>query len=269
MTSPDVARLPELAKAGGRSLLFHQLRYDVLAMRRNRRSQFFIVLLPLLLLSVFVGLYGTDTVEVAGHQVEANRASVPGVMSLAVLTGSFMALAMTVVNQREAGILKRRRASPVPAAVLVLSRVLTATLSSLAAVAVMVVVADAAFGIDPPPGGLLPALLAVLVGSLCFACCGYAVASLVTSAESAQPILQVTMLPLQLLSGLYFPMSQLPDWLQHVANAFPLAHLTDALQHAWLPTGATVDWGDLGIMALWGVAMAFVAARRFKWLPSE
>jgi ABC-2 type transport system permease protein len=267
----NVARLPEPAEAGGRNpnLFLHQLRYDVLAMRRNRRSQFFIVLLPLLLLSVFVGLYGTDTVEVAGHQVEANRASVPGVMSLAVLTGSFMALVMTVVSQREAGILKRRRAAPVPAAVLVLSRAATATISSVAAVAVIVVVADAAFGIDPPPGGLLPALLAVLAGSLCFACCGYAVASLVTSAESAQPILQVTLLPLQLLSGLYFPMSQLPDWLQHVANAFPLAHLTDALQHSWLQTGATVAWGDLGIMALWAVAAAIVAARRFKWLPAE
>jgi ABC-2 type transport system permease protein len=269
MTTRNVARLPELAKAGGRNVLLHQLRYDLLTMRRNRRSQVFILLLPLLLLCVFAGLYGTDTVEVAGEHVAGNRASVPGVMSLAVLTGSFLALTMAVVYQREGGILKRRRAAPVPAAVLVLSRVVTATVSSLAAVLVMVVVADAAFGIDPPPGGLLPALLAVVVGSLCFACCGYAVASLIGNVESAQPILQFTLLPLQLLSGLYFPMSQLPDWLQHVANAFPLAHLTDALQHAWLPTGATVDWGDLGIMALWGVAMAFVAARRFKWLPAE
>jgi ABC-2 type transport system permease protein len=264
----DVARLSRPAEARGR-LFLHQLHYDVLAMRRNRRSQFFILLLPLLLLSLFAGLYGSGTVEVAGQQVAGDRAAVPGVMSLAVLTGSFTALVMTVVNQREGGILKRRRATPVPAAVLVLSRAATATLSSLAAVAVMVVVADVAFGIDPPPGGLLPALLAALLGSLCFACCGYAVASLVASADSAQPILQVLTLPLQLLSGLYFPMSQLPDWLQHVANAFPLAHLTDALQHAWLPTGATVAWGDLGIMALWGLATAFVAARRFKWLPSE
>ena len=180
-----------------------------------------------------------------------------------------MALVMAVVNQRENGILKRRRATPVPAAVLVISRAVTATLSSVAAVRVMVIVARAAFGIDPPPGGVLPALLATLVGSLCFACCGYAVASLITTVESAQPILQVTLLPLQMMSGLYFPMSQLPDWLQHIANAFPLAHLTDALQHAWLPTGATIAWGDLGIMALWAAGTAFVAARRFKWLPAE
>jgi ABC-2 type transport system permease protein len=251
------------------ALFLHQLRFDLLTMRRNRRSQFFILLLPLLLLAVFTGLYGTHTVEVAGHHVAANRASVPGVMSLAVLTGSFMALVMTVVSQRQDGILKRRRASPVPAAVLVLSRVVAATVSSVAACAVMVVVADVGFGISPPPGGLLPALLAAVGGSLCFASCGYAVASFVTSAEAAQPILQVVLLPLQLLSGLYFPMSQLPAWLQHVADAFPLAHLTDALQHAWLPSGATVAWDDLGIMALWAVAAAFVAARRFQWLPAD
>jgi ABC-2 type transport system permease protein len=248
-------------------LFFHQLRFDVLSIRRNRRAQFFIILLPLLLLVTFAGLFGTDAVEVAGHQVAANRASVPGIMGLAVLTSSLMALVLSVVSQREAGILKRRRATPVPAAVLVLSRAVTATLSSVAACGVMVFVADAAFGIAPPPGGLGPALLAVVVGSLCFACCGYAIAAMVTSADSAQPILQVVMLPLQMISGIYFPASQLPAWLQHVADAFPLAHLTDALQHAWLPTGATVAWGDIGIMALWGAAAAFVAARRFKWLP--
>jgi ABC-2 type transport system permease protein len=248
-------------------LFLHQLRFDVLSIRRNRRAQFFIILLPLLLLVTFAGLFGTDAVEVAGHQVAANRASVPGIMGLAVLTSSLMALVLSVVSQREAGILKRRRATPVPAAVLVLSRAVTATLSSVAACGVMVLVADAAFDISPPPGGLGPALLAVVVGSLCFACCGYAIAAMVTSADSAQPILQVVMLPLQMISGIYFPASQLPAWLQHVANAFPLVHLTDALQHAWLPSGATVAWGDIGIMALWGAAAAFVAARRFKWLP--
>jgi ABC-2 type transport system permease protein len=248
-------------------LFLHQLRFDMLSIRRNRRAQFFIILLPLLLLVTFAGLFGTDAVEVAGHEVPANRASVPGIMGLAVLTSSLMALVLSVVSQREAGILKRRRATPVPATVLVLSRAVTATLSSVAACGLMVFVADAAFDISPPPGGLGPALLAVVVGSLCFACCGYAIAAMVTNADSAQPILQVVMLPLQMISGIYFPASQLPDWLQHVASAFPLAHLTDALQHAWLPSGATVAWEDVGIMALWGVAAAFVAARRFKWLP--
>jgi ABC-2 type transport system permease protein len=250
-------------------LFLHQLRYDLLSIRRNPRAQFFILALPLLLLVTFAGLFGTDAVEVAGQQVAADRASVPGIMGLAVLTAAFMSLTMTVVAQRENGILKRRRATPVPAVVLVLSRAVTVTVSSVVSCGLMAVVAGAAYGIDPPPGGLFPALLAVVVASLCFACCGFAVASLITSPDGAQPVLQVILLPLQMISGIYFPMSQLPAWLQHVANAFPLAHLTSALQHAWLPGGAQIAWGDLGILALWGVAMAGVAAKRFRWLPSR
>jgi ABC-2 type transport system permease protein len=248
-------------------LFLHQLRFDLLAMRRNRRAQFFILLLPLFLLVTFAGLFGSDAVEVAGEQVAANRASVPGIMGLAVLTSSFMALVMSVVNQREGGILKRRRATPVPAAVLVLSRAVTVTLSSVVACALLVLVAGVGFGIDAPAGSFGPLLLAVMTGSLCFACCGYAIAALVTTAEAAQPILQVVLLPLQMISGVYFPTSALPGWLQHVADAFPLAHLTDALQHAWLASGPSIAWGDLGIMALWGAGAAFAASRRFKWLP--
>jgi ABC-2 type transport system permease protein len=248
-------------------LLLHQLRFDLLSMRRNRRAQLFILVLPVLLLVTFAGLFGTNAVEVAGHDVAANRASVPGIMGLAVLTASFMALAIAVISQRESGILKRRRATPVPAAILVVSRALTAMISSVAACLLLVTVARLGYGIDPPPGGLFPALLAIVVGSLCFAACAYLIAASVSNAESAQPLMQALMLPLQMISGIYFPMSQLPDWLQHVANAFPLAHLTTALQHAWLPSGAEIAWGDLGIMALWAVGAAFVAARRFQWLP--
>jgi ABC-2 type transport system permease protein len=249
------------------ALLLHQLRFELLAIRRNRRAQLFILALPLVLLVAFAGLFGTDGVEVAGQQVPGNRASVPGIMGLAILTSSFVALAMTVAGQREAGILKRRRATPVPASVLVVSRALTATISSLAACALLVVVARTAYGIEPPSGFWPVGLLVVLVGSLCWACVGYAVSGVITSPEGSGPIVQVVMLPLQLISGVYFPASQLPDWLHAVAQLFPLVHLTDALQHAFLPTGATIAWSDLAVMAIWTVGAALVATRTFSWLP--
>ena len=249
------------------TLLLHQLRFDLIAIRRNRRATFFILLLPLLLLVTFAGLFGSQAVEVAGHSVAADRASVPGIMGLAVLTSSFMALVMNVVAQREIGILKRRRATPCPAWILVASRALTATVAAVVACGAMVVVAGAAFGIHPPPGGPLPALLAVVAGSLCFAACGFLAAALLRSVEAGQPVLQAGLLPLQMVSGVYFPTSQLPDWLRAVGAAFPLTHLVDALQHAWLPTGAEIAWGDLGSLALWGAAAALIPARRFAWLP--
>ena len=249
------------------ALLAHQLRFDLLALRRNRRMQMFGLVLPVLLLVTFAGLFGDQPVEVAGHMVPADRASVPGIMGLAVLTSSFMALVMMVVSQRQTGILKRRRSTPCPAWVLVSSRALAATFSSIAACAVMLVVAQSAYGLELASGGLVAALLAVVAGSLCFAAVAFLVSTFVSSPEAAQPLVQLLMLPLQMISGVYFPASQLPDWLQSIANAFPLVHLTDALQHAWLPSGGEIAWGDLGIMVLWGVAAGWIAARRFQWLP--
>jgi ABC-2 type transport system permease protein len=249
------------------TLLAHQLRFDLLALRRNRRMQLFGVALPLVLLVTFAGLFDATPVEVAGHMVPADRASVPGIMGLAVLTSSFMALAITVVTQRQLGVLKRRRSTPCPAWVLVASRALAAMLSSVVACAVMAVVAGAGYGFDLAGSGNVAALLAIVVGSLCFASCAFLVASLVSTPEAAQPLLQLVMLPLQLISGIYFPASQMPGWLQGLADAFPLVHLTNALQHAWLPSGGEIAWGDLGVMALWAMAAGWGAARTFKWLP--
>jgi len=140
------------------ALLAHQLRFDLLALRRNRRMQMFGLVLPVLLLVTFAGLFGDQPVEVAGHMVPADRASVPGIMGLAVLTSSFMALVMMVVSQRQTGILKRRRSTPCPAWVLVSSRALAATFSSIAACAVMLIVARSAYGLALASGGLVAAL---------------------------------------------------------------------------------------------------------------
>jgi ABC-2 type transport system permease protein len=251
------------------ALVMHQLRFDVLASLRNRRVVFLSIALPVLLLVVLTGLYGDSSdVEAIGRHVSAERAFVPGIMALAVLTSSFMTLLMTVAGQRQAGVLKRRRATPVPALVLILGRTLTATGISIAAVAVMLVIADAGYGIAPPTGFELPMLLGVVVGSVSFACCGYALAGLVTSPESAGPIVQVILLPLQLISGVYFPTSGLPDWLHTVASVFPLVHVTEALQHGMLPD-PSIPWGDLGVMALWALGAAAVAVRTFRWLPAK
>jgi ABC-2 type transport system permease protein len=251
------------------ALLAHQLRFDLLTARRNRRTQFFSIALPLLLLVTFAGLFGTDTVTVAGGaSTAANRASVPGIMGLAILTSSFIALLMSVVAQRQAGVLKRRRATPVPAAILIVSRAASVMVTSLAACLLLLLVADVAYGLAPPSGWIAPVLLSVILGSLCFSGIGFAVSAFVKSADSAGPIVQVILLPLQMISGVYFPASELPGWLHTIANIFPLAHLVDALQHAFLATGASVAWGDLAVMAAWAVGGAAIAARTFRWLPA-
>ena len=74
------------------TLVLHQLRFDIRAALRNRRTVFFSIALPVLLLVVLTGLYGdAGTVEAIGQTVDAQQAFVPGIMALAILTSSFIA----------------------------------------------------------------------------------------------------------------------------------------------------------------------------------
>ena len=72
---------------------------------------------------------------------------------------------------------------------------------------------------------------------------------------------------LSLISGIFVSIDQLPTWLADVARIFPVYHLTAGLQAALGTHGATLAAGNLGSLALWGLAGVAVAARRFRWEP--
>jgi ABC-2 family transporter protein len=103
------------------------------------------------------------------------------------------------------------------------------------------------------------------------ACCiGYAVASVLDSVDTAQPAIQLTTLPLYIISGIWVPTDSLSDGLRQVAKIFPVEHLSALLHQAYVPgtTGGHVAGGDLLVLAAWAAAAALFAARRFSWLPA-
>jgi ABC-2 type transport system permease protein len=120
--------------------------------------------------------------------------------------------------------------------------------------------------VDPSSLGALT--LSVAVGSLALACLGYAVSSAIGSADSAQPVTLAITLPLSFISGVYIPSLRLPSALQHIAEVFPLQHLVAALDRGFLPGSTGVAWGDLAVVAVWGLAGLALALWRFRWVPA-
>jgi ABC-2 type transport system permease protein len=98
-------------------LVLHQARYDLLGILRNRQARFFTLILPLLFLIIFVGVFGNHTID--GTNVKLSTTYVPGLSALGVIAASFVNLVISITAQRESGVLKRRRATPVPAWVLI------------------------------------------------------------------------------------------------------------------------------------------------------
>jgi ABC-2 type transport system permease protein len=206
---------------------------------------------------------------VAGGSIAQSTYYVPGIIALGIISAAFANLAASVVAAREAGIYKRRRATPVPAVVLIAARSIVAVATALVITAVLLAIGWAVFGASLP-GRTAPALvLDVVVGASSACCLGYALASIIDSADATVPILQSVTLPLYFISGVFIASSILPHWLLDVAAFFPVRHLETALLAAYNPhtAGSGLRLGDLAVIAAWGAAGLMVALLRFSWLP--
>ena len=257
------------AKATAVGLVLHQARYDLLGFLRNRQARFFTLVLPLIFLVIFVGVFGNH--EVRQTHVKASTYYVPGLSAMGLIAASFVNLVISITAQRESGVLKRRRATPVPAWVLIAGRSLTAIAVSLTTMTALLLVGRFAYGVHLPTETVPAVALTAVVGAAAFCVLGYALWTLISSEDSAQPMVQAIMLPLYFISGVFIPNVNLPSWMRHVAQLFPVQHLADGLHHAYDPAthGTGVVWTDLAVLGAWALVGIAVALRRFSWLPAR
>ncbi|HEV2370001.1 MAG TPA: ABC transporter permease [Acidimicrobiales bacterium] len=253
----------------GLRLLRHQLRYDLTILGRNRQARVFTIGMPIVMLVLFAAIFGNQYTRVGATQVRSSTYYVANLAAFAVVDAAFMALAIALVFEREHGILKRRRATPEPAWVVLASRALTGAVTSLVLAGALLLFGRVAYGASVPVR-MLPALaVTVMIGTISMCSLGFAAATAVRRADAAQPVVTALTLPLFFASGIFIPWPLIPHWLQTVAVVAPVRHLAEAmlLPFSGGKGGAWAPW-DLLVVAAWGVAGVVVAARRFSWSPA-
>jgi ABC-2 type transport system permease protein len=268
-TRPQDTTTP--AARGLLALLAHEARYDTLASMRNPRARFFTFVFPILLLVIFSSVLGHGrTTVVDGTNVSLARYYVGGIVAMSIITAAYAGLVITISTARESGVLKRRRATPVPAAILIGGQAVSTLVTAAIASVLLLAVARVGYGIGFSVGALAAMGCTAIVGTLAFACLGYAVAGMIEAPDAAQPVVQATMFPLYFISGVWIPMASLSSTLRHIAEIFPIEHLAAALHLATVRASFTsaVAPGDLLVLAVWASATAVLAARRFSWLPA-
>jgi len=249
------------------SLLFHQLRYDQKVFWRNPAAVFFTVAFPVILLLIFATVFGDQTIDVAGG-IEITTYYVPAIITLAVVSATMQTLAMSLVIAREESRLKRGRGTPMPPWVFIAGRVGNSIVVAALMLALVSVLGKVLYGV-PIPWARAPELLVVLVvGAASFCCLGIALTAAIPSQDAAAPIVNVLLLPLYFLSGVFIPDDELPSGVIDFANHFPIRPFFQAFFDAYVPgSGPTLAWDHLAVVAIWGVAGLLLAVRFFRWTP--
>jgi ABC-2 type transport system permease protein len=246
------------------SLLVHELRMQQLMFWRNRESAVFVFVFPPMLFLLLGAVYDG---EIDG--VPAADRLLVGILGYGCANTAFGGLAITLVIRREGGILKRLRATPLPAApylaAMLVSTLIVFFLQMLVTVALGVLLYDAQ-GAE----SWVAVVPVLLLGGVVFAGLGFGIASLIRSAEGSSAVVNLIVLPMAFLSGSFGPTSGYPEVLQRIADVLPLTYLIDLVEAAYLSGDPlTADPTAVGVLAAWGVAGYAVAARRFGWEPRE
>ena len=251
------------------ALVAHQFRFDQKTFWRNPASVFFTVMFPVVLLLIFATVFGDETVDVNGG-VETTTYYVPAIITLSVIAATMQTLAMSLVIAREDGRLKRGRGTPMPPWVFIAGRIGNSIVVALIMMALIAAIGRVLYGVELP-WDRLPAIVVTLVaGAAAFCCLGIALTAAIPSQDAAAPIVNALLLPLYFLSGVFIPSDQLPSGVIHFADAFPVRHFFEAVFNAYVPAaggGAGIEWGNLAIVAAWGVAGLLIATRFFRWTP--
>jgi ABC-2 type transport system permease protein len=251
----------------GLALVGHQFRYDQKAFWRNPASVFFTVMFPVILLLIFGTIFGSQNVEIRGGEIDTDAYYVPAIISLSIISATMQSLAMSLVIAREDGRLKRSRGTPMPPWVFIAGRIGNSIVTAVLMMGLLAAIGGLVYGVHFP-WDRIPALLIVLViGAASFCCLGIALTAAIPSQDAAAPIVNALLLPLYFLSGVFIPDDQLPSGVIKFADFFPIRHFFEAFFDAYVPGGATIAWGHLLIVAIWGVGGLLLAVRFFRWTP--
>lgn len=190
---------------------------------------------------------------------------IPGLIGVNTMGGGLWGIGFLLVNFRIAKLLKRFQATPMPRQNFLLA-LLGARLTFLVPdVAVLLALGVWMFGM-PIRGSLALVALVEIVGALAFAGIGLLVASRATTTEAISGLMNLVMLPMWLLSGVFFSYERFPSAIHPLIEALPLTQLLNALRAVILEGAGLGDIaGALVILGLWAVVTFFIALRIFRW----
>jgi ABC-type multidrug transport system permease subunit len=203
-----------------------------------------------------------ELVEPGGRYIDF---LIPGLLGMSVMGGGLWGVGFAIVDMRLRKVLKRFLATPMRKTDFLAAMLASRMVFLVPEVFVLLLFARVAFGVVIQ-GSLLVMAFVILLGALAFAGIGLLVASRAKTLEAVSGLMNLVMLPMWVLSGIFFSAERFPDAAQPFIQALPLTQLNNALRSVSLE-GATLasQWQALAILTAWGVVSFGLALKWFRW----
>ena len=249
------------------TLFWRELRTEQLLFWRSREAALFTFFLPVIFFLIFGSIYGNS--RITKEHIKAAPFLEAGMIGYGVASTAFAGLAITMVVRRESGVLKRVRATPMPAATYILAVLASTFVVFLIEALLIVGIGRVLFSVGLPARPL-SLFVALVIGAASFAAMGLGLTAAVRTAEGSSAVVNAVYLPMAIISGTFFTPKDYPQFLRVIADVLPLTYFTKLTRdvmvrhhHLW------AEKGSLAVVLAWGAIGLVGAVRGFRWQPRE
>lgn len=188
----------------------------------------------------------------------------PGIMAMTVMMSVMTGLPAAISQEKEVGTLDGMMVAPINRLSIIIGKTLAQTARGLLQGVLILVLASILFGVSIQ-GNILLVFGLLLLGVFSFVGLGVVLTSFAKDQETAMMVMMTLMFPMMFLSGVFFPIQQMPWYMQSISKVLPLTYAADALRKVMvLGAGIPQIASELTVLIIFGVVMIAIAVPVFK-----
>jgi ABC-2 type transport system permease protein len=228
---------------------------------RNRAGIFWTVVIPT---AIYVALSVLPLKNLVDLNIAYSKYLLPGIIAMVVMQGGIYTLAYAIIDFKGKGILKRLAVTPLTKTQFIFSLLSARLTVMLIQTFVLTIIGIIIFNTQFTWRALTIATF-VLLGGAIFLLLGLIISTFADTYESAAPITAGIGLPLTFLGNIFYPVENLPEWLQNVAKFLPITYVADGLRQSYI-----FGWGlrdlamEVFVLLCFFVVFLAIAVWRFK-----
>jgi len=238
------------------------IRIEMKLALRNRMALFFNYMFPLIFFFIFAQAFHAE-------QGGAILQVVAMVGTIGIIGNGLFGAGMRAVQEREQGILRRYKVTPISPLPLLTASMVTGVVMYLPYIALMLTIANRVYHM-PVPERLISVFLFVAFGIIAFRALGLIIASVVNSMQESVVLVQILYFAMMFLSGASFPISIYPSWLQNLTQFIPATYLVSGLQGILLRRESILQNAvPVLAMVVTAAVALFISTKLFRWEKEE